>query len=93
MPSDLSLGQQFAHLHRVPEGRLMLQASPLVVLRYSLAEYWNLYPAINRWAIISCPSGTKYIGVVLCDTTASRYPFSCLPSTCVEQPGQRPRLR
>jgi hypothetical protein len=62
-PSDLSLGQQFAHLHRVPEGRLMSQASPLS--RPSGTHWQNIgisIPAINRWAIISRPSGTKYIG-------------------------------
>jgi len=41
----------------------MLQASPLS--RPSGTHWQNIgisIPAINRWAIISRPSGTKYIG-------------------------------
>ena len=66
--------------------------SPQSSLRDSLAKHRNLYPSDKSLGYYQSSLRDEiHRGAVLCDTTASRYPFSCLPSTCVEQRGALPQ--
>ena len=66
--------------------------SPQSSLRDSLAKHRNLYPSDKSLGYYQSSLRDEiHRGAVLCDTTASRHPFSCLPSTCVEQRGALPQ--